>query len=91
MLIGYARISKTDGSQVLDLQKDALSEAGVGTDAVYNESYPVTPLIVARMSPYKIEHINRFGRYQPRFDQVPPPITEVLRLSPAPRDNVSTC
>jgi DNA invertase Pin-like site-specific DNA recombinase len=37
MLIGYARISKTDGSQVLDLQKDALSEAGVGADAIYTD------------------------------------------------------
>jgi hypothetical protein len=27
MLIGYARISKTDGFQVLDLQKDELSAA----------------------------------------------------------------
>jgi hypothetical protein len=33
MLIGYARVSKTDGSQVLDLQQDALSEAGVGAAA----------------------------------------------------------
>lgn len=37
MLVGYARISKTDGSQVLDLQKDALSEAGVGVDAIYTD------------------------------------------------------
>ena len=27
MLIGYARISKADGSQSLDLQRDALREA----------------------------------------------------------------
>lgn len=32
MLIGYMRVSKTDGSQVLDLQKDALLAAGVGED-----------------------------------------------------------
>jgi TnpA family transposase len=56
-----------------------------------DEGYPVTPLIVARMSPYKTEHINRFGSYQPRFDQVPLPITEDLRLSPAPRDDAPTC
>ena len=30
MLIGYARISKADGSQSLDLQRDALREAGQG-------------------------------------------------------------
>ena len=29
VLIGYARISKADGSQSLDLQRDALREAGV--------------------------------------------------------------
>jgi hypothetical protein len=32
MLIGYMRVSKADGSQVLDLQKDALLEAGVAED-----------------------------------------------------------
>ena len=32
MLIGYARVSKTDGSQSLDLQRDALRAAGI--DAV---------------------------------------------------------
>ena len=56
-----------------------------------DEGYPVTPLIIARLSPYKTEHINRFGSYKPRFDQVPPPITEELRLAPAPRDDVSIC
>ena len=35
MLLGYARVSKTDGSQVLDLQQDALEEAGVAQDNVY--------------------------------------------------------
>ena len=29
MLIGYARVSKADGSQSLDLQRDALIVAGV--------------------------------------------------------------
>ena len=33
MLIGYARVSKADGSQSLDLQRDALRAAGVD-DAV---------------------------------------------------------
>ena len=28
MLIGYARVSKADGSQSLDLQRDALQTAG---------------------------------------------------------------
>jgi DNA invertase Pin-like site-specific DNA recombinase len=37
MLIGYARISKADGSQNLDLQRDALLEAGVGGDQVFED------------------------------------------------------
>jgi hypothetical protein len=36
-----------------------------------------------RLSPYKTEHINRFGHYELRFDHVPPPVTEELRLTPA--------
>ena len=31
-LIGYARVSKADGSQVIDLQRDALAKAGVDLD-----------------------------------------------------------
>jgi DNA invertase Pin-like site-specific DNA recombinase len=37
MLIGYARISKSDGSQVLDLQRDALIEAGVSRKRIYED------------------------------------------------------
>jgi DNA invertase Pin-like site-specific DNA recombinase len=37
MLIGYARVSKTDGSQVLDLQKDALRAAGVKAKQIYED------------------------------------------------------
>ena len=37
MLIGYARISKADGSQSLDLQKDALIEAGVEATHIYED------------------------------------------------------
>ena len=37
MLIGYARVSKSDGSQSLDLQRDALWEAGVGAKDVYED------------------------------------------------------
>ena len=35
MLIAYARISKSDGSQTLDLQTDALLEAGVSPENIY--------------------------------------------------------
>ena len=37
MLIGNARVSKADGSQRLDLQRDALTAAGVETEAIYED------------------------------------------------------
>jgi len=37
MLIGYARVSKSDGSQNLDLQIDALKKAGVSEDHIYSD------------------------------------------------------
>ena len=36
MLSGYARVSKADGSQSLDLQRDALQVAGVDAGHVYH-------------------------------------------------------
>ena len=47
-----------------------------------DEGSPVTPAIMARLSPYKREHINCFGHYDLQFDQVPQPIIEELRFSP---------
>lgn len=35
MKIGYTRVSKTDGSQALDLQTDALTKAGVAPNNIY--------------------------------------------------------
>ena len=37
-LIGYARVSKADGSQVHDLQRDALAQAGVDANNVYEDA-----------------------------------------------------
>ena len=37
MLIGYIRVSKADGSQVLDLKRDALIAAGVLTEHLYED------------------------------------------------------
>ncbi len=37
MLVGYMRVSKADGSQTTDLQRDALLAAGVGTNALYED------------------------------------------------------
>lgn len=37
MLIGYVRVSKADGSQVLDLQKDAMVAVGISSDRIYED------------------------------------------------------
>ena len=37
MLIGYMRVSKNDGSQVFDLQQDALLSYGVPTSRIYKD------------------------------------------------------
>ncbi|MCP3968320.1 MAG: recombinase family protein [Lentisphaerae bacterium] len=37
MKIGYMRVSKSDGSQVMDLQYDALLKAGVDHDHIYED------------------------------------------------------
>lgn len=37
MLISYAHVSKADGSQSLDLQRDALLAAGVDDDRIYSD------------------------------------------------------
>jgi len=37
MLIGYIRVSKSDGSQSLDLQRDALLSEGIESDRIYED------------------------------------------------------
>lgn len=37
MLVGYARVSKSDGSQNLDLQIDALKKSGVDSENIYHD------------------------------------------------------
>lgn len=37
MFIGYMRVSKSDGSQVLDLQRDAFLAAGVDSNSIYED------------------------------------------------------
>ncbi len=37
MLVGYMRVSKTDGSQTTDLQRDALLAAGVDSGQLYED------------------------------------------------------
>lgn len=45
-----------------------------------DEGYPVTKEILARFSPCKIGHINRFGQIEMRFDRPPDPLIEDLNL-----------
>ena len=44
MLIGYAHVSKADGSQSLDLQPDALRADGVDAGHVYHDARPAQAL-----------------------------------------------
>lgn len=37
MLVGYTRVSKADGSQTTDLQRDALLAAGTDPDSLYED------------------------------------------------------
>ena len=37
MFIGYIRVSKSDGSQSLDLQRDALIQSGVNPERIYQD------------------------------------------------------
>ena len=37
LLIGYARVSKSDGSQTLAPQRDALLKAGVAPERIYED------------------------------------------------------
>ena len=37
MLIGYMRVSKSDGTQALDLQRDTLLMAGVPSERLYED------------------------------------------------------
>ena len=41
MLVGYMRVSKADGSQSTDLQRDALLAAGVGAGDRYEDQASV--------------------------------------------------
>jgi len=37
VLVGYLRVSKADGAQSTDLQRDALLAAGIAADALYGD------------------------------------------------------
>lgn len=44
-----------------------------------NEGYHITNDIAAYFSPYRIDHVNRFGRLDLRLDRVPPPLQTGFR------------
>lgn len=45
-----------------------------------DEGCPVTEEIIAHLAPYRTEHINRFGSYELKLDQVPEPMIADLKL-----------
>jgi TnpA family transposase len=56
-----------------------------------DEGYLITPEIIANFSPYRTEHLNRFGSYDVRFDHEPQPVMEQLRLKPIPHEVGMVC
>jgi DNA invertase Pin-like site-specific DNA recombinase len=55
LLIGYARVSKSDGSQAVDLQVDALRAAGVEESRIYIDKVSgktSTPHAEIRVKPF---------------------------------------
>ena len=67
MLIGYARISKADGSQSLDLQRDALRQAGVSDDAIYEDQ--ASGQREDRPGPRRLPQGGEAGRRDRRLDR----------------------
>src|SRR3546814_16459645 len=85
MLIGYARVSKADGSQSLDLQHDALRAAGVEPGNIYDDrasgSRDDRPGLAACLKSLRdgdvllVWKLDRLGRTPP------PPVSTVHNLS----------
>jgi TnpA family transposase len=45
-----------------------------------DEGYQITPDIISGLAPYRKMHINRFGKYELRFDQKPEPLANNGKL-----------
>ena len=69
MLIGYMRVSKADGSQVLDLQRDALLVAGINTEHIYEDM--ASGSLDARPRPNRLREGATGGRYAPGVETRP--------------------
>jgi hypothetical protein len=81
MLIGYVRVSKSDGSQTLEPQRDALIfHTAVGMtralDSLTTDGHgaAITPDALAGTSPHLNEHLNRFGSYELDLSKPPAPL-----------------
>jgi TnpA family transposase len=53
------------------------------------EGHLFTDEVLAALSPYKTEHINRFGQYQLDLTRIPPTLTYDLPLRTSPPSNLS--
>ena len=96
MLIGYVRVSKSDGSQTLEPQRNALIfHTAVGMtralDSLTTDGHgaAITPDALAGTSPHLNEHLNRFGSYELDLSKPPAPLPFDLPVyarppSPAP-------
>src|ERR671924_1190646 len=80
MLLGYMRVSKSDGSQTLDLQRDALLAAGVAPERLYEDHasgrQDARPGLTARLKALQpgntlvVWKLDRLGRTLPHLIQV---------------------
>ena len=90
MLVGYARVSKADGSQTTDLQRDALLAAGVGSESLYEdkasgkqEDRPELAACLKALRPgdlLVVWKIDRLGRDLRHLVNIVHELTEVLNI-----------
>src|SRR3546814_5832339 len=91
MLIGYARVSKADGSQSLDLQHDALRAAGVEPGNIYDDrasgSRDDRPGLAACLKSLRdgdvliVWKLDRLGRTLTRSEEHTSELQSLMRIS----------
>ena len=85
MLVGYMRVSKADGSQVTDLQRDALLAAGVDDRHLYEDAEDQLAARGCRvdrgtMPGQHLEADAACGRVMHRIDRVPQVTDQAVEL-----------
>ena len=83
MLIGYARASKADGSQPLDLQRDALRAAGIDDAAnLYHDFASSVALLHKSLRHVRLSPMGQGAsmRNDAESIHVPVPSTQLVRL-----------